>query len=267
MSSLKLVIIVLVFFITIPAHAAAPETSARAYLVMDEASGAVRASKNPDVPHPVASLTKLMSAVIFLEQNPRFERRIKMLREDEVGGGRLRFPVGSILTVRDLLYASLVGSANNSANALARVSGLPRKLFIHEMNVRAAVLGLARTEFFDVSGMNPRNTTTARDMALLARYAFSNPTIAGIAGTKTYDIRPVGSRQQRTLTNTNALLGMAVGSVTITAGKTGYLEEAEYNLVVRAEDPAGRRVIIVVLGAPTKAASFANARSLAESAF
>lgn len=239
--------------------------TARAYIVLDEQTGAVLAAHNADLPHPAASLTKIMSAVIFLERHKPWAQRVKMLKADEVGGGRLRLKIGSVLTVRDLFYAALVGSANNSTNTLVRVSGLSRKLFIHEMNVRAAVLGMRYTTFRDASGMDPGNTITARDMALLARYAFRNPDIGKAVGTAQYEFKPVAQKQKKTITNTNLILGQPAGGVMITGGKTGYLDEADYNLVVRARDAIGREYIIVVLGAESRLAAADDARALATS--
>lgn len=248
----------------IPVHAQPPDSvSARAYVVLDDQTGAVVSSRNADTPHPAASLTKLMSAVIFMEHRPAWNLRVKMLKADEVGGGRLRLPIGTVVTVRDLFYAALVGSANNSANALMRSSHLSNRLFIHEMNVRAAVLGLRHTAFRDASGMNPGNVTTARDMALLARYAFKNPDIGAAVGTEQYQFKPVTQKQKKTIANTNLILGQSAGGVTITGGKTGYLEEADYNLVVRATNPAGRGYLIVVLGSTSRRAAADDARTLA----
>lgn len=258
--------LILALALTVPfaADAQTSSISARAYVVMDEQNGAVVSSKNPDLPHPAASLTKLMTAVIFLEHQPRWERRVKMLKQDEVGGGRLRLKIGSIVTVRDLFYSALVGSANNSANALERVSGLSRKLFRHEMNVRAAVLGMKQSTFVDASGISPANVTAARDIALLARYAFKNSEISRAVGAPQYEFKPITQKQKKTVANTNLILGQSVGSVTITGGKTGYLNEADYNLVVRTRDGNGHGYIIVVLGAASRRAAADDARSLAE---
>lgn len=231
-------------------------TNAAAAVVMDAETGEVLYARNADAVRPAASLTKLMTAIIFIEHKPRWGMKVKMLKSDEVGGGRLRFPIGTTITARDAFYAALVGSANNSATALARVSGLSREKFIEEMNIRAATLGLNGTHFVDPSGINEENLTTALDITRLARYAFANPDIRTATVTGKYPIL------KRIITNTNRLLTNDA-TIQLTGGKTGYLNEALYNLVIRARQSNGREVIVTVLGAPTRTASFEEAKKLA----
>lgn len=248
------------FLIPTAGRAVAPTTTAAAAVVMDAATGEVLYSHNAESVRSAASITKLMTAMIFIEQKPRWGMRVRMQKSDEVGGGRLRFPVGTVITARDAFYAALVGSANNSATMLRRISGLSWDRFLHEMNVRAATIGMTSTHFVDTSGISPDNTTTALDIARLARYAFDNPTIRRAAVTSRY---PIG---KRTITNTNRLL-TTDPDIYITGGKTGYLDEAGYNLVIQAKNSDGRQVIVALLGAPTRTVSFDETKSLAHWAF
>lgn len=237
-------------------------------IVIDVASGAVLYEYQADKAWPAASLTKLMGALVFLDQKPKLGATVKMTKADEVGGGRLRVASGATMTVRDLVYSSITASANNAATALARISGLGVKGFVNAMNTKATVLGLEKTTFVDPSGIDPRNVTTAREMAKIAMTAFNIETIRRPASTVTYRfvVRNIGER--KTLTNTNDLLfHKDYDDLYVTGGKTGFLYESRYNLTVRMK-PMGakgteRLLMIVVFGSPTRDGSFKSTKSLA----
>ncbi len=244
-----------------------------AAIVLDAATGETLFEHRVDDPRVVASLTKLMTSIVALEQAPKMTRTVKIAAEDEVGGGRLHVPAGTSLTTKDLFYSALVGSANNAAEALLRTSGLSRPMFLDQMNVRAATLGMNKTRFTDPSGMDVNNVSTARDLAKLARYAYANPTLSRMTATFNYKFtaylpgRQAGTPKAlaKSIKNTNRLL-VVDPDIYITGGKTGYLDEAQYNLAIRAKD-AGRQVIVVTLGADTRAASFDETKALAHWAF
>lgn len=224
----------------------------------------------PHKPHTAASLTKLAGAMAFLKRPVSWERLVTLSKADEVGGGRLRVNVGTKIPMRDLFYASITASANNAAMAMARVSGLSTKAFLLRMNQVARASGATRTVFYDASGMNPKNMTTARDMALLAEAAFNIPEIRRAATVETYQVRIASAGQVRTIKNTNPLLAANTG-IWVMGGKTGYLEESMYNFVGRfrpelsdGSPELGKDLIIVVLGAPTKEAQFDTAKRLAQ---
>lgn len=227
-------------------------------------------SFKPDKLHTAASLTKLAGAMAFLKKPGAWERLVTLTKADEVGGGRLRVDVGTRIPLRDLFYASITASANNAAMALARVSGLTPKGFLARMNQVAKAAGATQSVFYDASGMNPNNMTTARDMALLAEAAFNLPEIRRAATVESYPVRIASTRQVRTIKNTNPLLATNTG-VWVMGGKTGYLEESMYNFVGRfrpeqadGTPELGKDVLIVVFGAPTKDAQFQTAKRLAQ---
>ncbi|MDP3793446.1 MAG: serine hydrolase, partial [Candidatus Uhrbacteria bacterium] len=227
-------------------------------------------SFKPDYSHVAASLTKLPNALTFVKLSPRWDRKVAFQKSDEVGGGRLRVKIGTRISIRDLFYSSITSSANNAANALARVSGLGYGGFIKRMNVEAKRLGAVRSKFVDASGMSPRNITTARDMALIAEAAFRELMIRTAASTGEYQVALATPREVRTIKNTNQLLTQD-NDLWIVGGKTGYLEESMYNLVIQVRPmnadgrpEFGKDLIVVVLGAPTKSGSFDAAKRLAE---
>jgi D-alanyl-D-alanine endopeptidase (penicillin-binding protein 7) len=117
-------------------------------------------SFKPDLPHPAASLTKLPGALAFLSRNIPMSRSVRLVAADEVGGGRLRVSVGAKMTVQDLFFSSISASANNTAMALGRLSGLPKAVFLQKMNREAQLAGATHSIFVDFSGMDSRNMTT-----------------------------------------------------------------------------------------------------------
>ncbi len=274
------VIIVAVWAVSaFPALAASPTPSLKAgwqdlsessltahgAIVVDIASGKTLYQKNQDGIWPAASLTKVMTSVIWLEQKPTMSRRVTITDADEVGGGRLRVATGTVVTQKDLFYCALVGSANNTAMAMMRASGLSSATFVDQMNVRAVTLGMSGTRYHEPSGMDPRNTVTARDMARLITYAFANPTIRKAVQTGYYRFSTIAPRIDKTVKSTNALLLDSTNDLWITGGKTGYLDEAQNNLAVTVKTMRkDKELAVVVLGAATKRGSFDEAERLAK---
>ncbi len=247
-------------------HTADDFTSA---IVLDPVTGKELYRWQQDKLWPAASLTKLMTALVFLDTQPTWNKKVKMVRQDEVGGGRLRVRVGTTISVKDLFYASIVGSANNTTMTLARQTGLSQKKFVDRMNARAKKLGLTQTHFYEPTGMNPKNVTTASEMSQLALAAFMKKEIGAAASTEEYQIKPRGSRVTHTIRNTNHLMSEAP-ELDILGGKTGYLENSMYNFATLVKPVApndGPGLLIVVLGSKTKDKSFTSARALANWAY
>ncbi len=270
-------IIILTILIIQPARAAViPEKSynfkeypvhdltANAAIVVDRASGKVLFSHNHDLPWTAASLTKIMSSVIFIEQNPNWYSQASIVTADEVGGGRLRVNSGTLMTIKDIFFSAVTGSANNCAMAMMRLSGRNQQDFVYLMNFRAWILGMKNSKFYEPSGMDPRNISTVDDIALLADYAFGNGWIRRAATTFWYEFNTISPAIAKKVKNTNDLL-IYDPDLYITGGKTGYLEESQYNLVIATKHMKITRpeLIVVVLGADTRQGSFDEAKSLA----
>ena len=173
-----------------------------------------------------------------------------------------------LFTLDDLLYATLAASANNAANALARGSGMDRESFISEMNRRAEEMNLQHTNFVEPSGIDPANVSTAREIARLSEYIFARPEVRRYTSIVRYTIYAQSSRKNKEIINTNWLLRLKkYNDVYVTAGKTGYLVEAAWNVVTTMRPNAGdetRELLIVVLGSGSRAASFDDAERLAQ---
>lgn len=238
--------------------------TANSAIVVDRASKKVLFSHNHDLPWVAASLTKIMSAVVFIEHNPSWYSTANILSADEVGGGRLRVASGALMTVKDVFFSAITGSANNCAMAMMRLSGLGQDHFVAMMNFRAWILGMKNSRFYEPSGMDVRNVTTVDDMAILADYAFNNGWIRRAATTFWYKFNLISPEMDKSVKNTNDLL-IYDPDLYITGGKTGYLDESLYNLVITTKHMRETRpeLIVIVLGSDTRQQSFDEAKSLA----
>lgn len=236
---------------------------AKAWLVMDAETGEILDETNADEVRSIASITKLMTVMIARESGADENAVVALQRSDEVGGGRLRVPAGTKLTVRNLAASAIVGSANNAANALARSTGLPKEEFVARMNAKAAALGLASTTFADPTGIKPENRSTAREVAVMAKAAFADPWIAEFAARPEYEVAT--ARGPHPIKNTNKLVGD--DSIEVVAGKTGFIYEAGYTLVTRVKKEGKRELIVVVLGDDSQRLTFRDTKVLAERAW
>jgi D-alanyl-D-alanine carboxypeptidase (penicillin-binding protein 5/6) len=239
---------------------APPDLSAPSAILVDLDTGQVLFAKNPDAERPVASLTKVMTALLVLERSRRSD--VATVQPDAViptdaraGVAALGLRPGERIAVGQLLYALLLQSANDAAVALAdQVSGSQAR-FVQLMDVRAARLGMRRTHFLSANGLDDHGYSTARDLARLARAAMATPGFPAIVHTEFHSI-PSTAGPDRKVQNRNVLLWLYPGATGI---KTGYTARAGYCEIATAERD-GRREVAVVLGAPSDA--FSDAATL-----
>ncbi len=246
---------------------AIPALTAGAYILLDRETGEVIAEHASAAPWPIASLTKLMNASLVLDSGIPLTTRKSILAEDEVGGARLYVANGATFTLDDLLYAALVGSANNAASAMAHAADPDTKSFVGKMNARALEMGLPHTHYADPTGMDPTNISTAREIARLARTLFDRPDIKHYTSTAAKTVTVLTTGEAHTVKNTDWMLWKPeYDDVYVTSGKTGYLDESGWNLVVSLRDApndAARELLLVVFGADSRADSFKDADALA----
>lgn len=200
---------------------------------------------------PLASLTKLMTALVFLDTRGAWNKKIAITAKDDAQPAKINFAVGDVVTVKDLFLSMLIGSKNNSAKALARSTGLDEKEFVKKMNQKAQNFGMTQTVFQDVTGLSPKNRSTARDYYRLARVALQNGDIKRAVQTPSYRVRVLNRKKSFWVTTTDEMLD---GKKNV-YGKTGYIQESGYNLVLLAEQK-NRPIIILVLGAPSSEQRF-----------
>ena len=243
------------------------QVGATAYVVMDRSTGKILTVKNENKQWPIASLTKLVTADVVLDYEVSMSSTGDIRNADNVGGARLWVNDGDEFTVQDLFYAALVGSANNAANALSRTAGLSRTQFLKEMNTRATDLNLIKTRFVDPTGIELGNVSTAREMTRLARDILNRDEMRKFTTTATHYIHDITRGTDKKMTNTNWMIWKSYyDAVYVTGGKTGFLNESGWNVVV-ALRPDGndtdRELLITVFGADSRYESFDDAERLA----
>ena len=219
-------------------------------------------NKNADVVQPIASITKLMTALVFLENNPGWDKTYTITKEDAVEGGRLNLFTGEELKIKDIFYTSLVASDNGATLALAHASGLSEAEFIRKMNEKAFALGLKKTSFVDTVGLSDNNVSTAREVALMAKEALDQKEIRKATESKEYNFSTLNGREKKIESTDYLLFDSEKNNFQVLGGKTGYTDKAGYCFVGRFKDANGREIISVVLNSNGKNERFKESKSL-----
>jgi D-alanyl-D-alanine endopeptidase (penicillin-binding protein 7) len=228
-------------------------------LVIDQDTEEVLFSKNPDAVLPIASITKLMTALVVVQGAQSFDEELTITGEDvdRLKGSSSRLAVGTRLTRGEMLHLALMSSENRAANALGRhyPGGLPA--FVSAMNAKASLLGMHATQFAEPTGLSSANRSSAQDLAVLVRAASEEPLIRELSTAQEAAV-DVG-RQHLQFRNTNALVRNPEWAIDVQ--KTGYIREAGRCVVMQAE-LAGRKLIMVLLDAAGSYARNADAERL-----
>ena len=215
-------------------------------LIVNQQTGETLYAKSTNVKTPIASLTKLMTAMVLLDQHLPLDEVVTVGEGDvdilKGTGSRLR--VGSQLTRRDMLQLALMSSENRAASALARTTPGGMSGFVSAMNAKAAELGMTQTRFEDPTGLTSENVSTAEDLVKMVKAAYQYPEIRAITTTPEYEVTVNGYRRPMEYRNTNILVRN--GEWNIGLSKTGYINEAGRCLVMQAEI-ADQPLIIVLL--------------------
>ena len=234
-----------------------PSTSGRAVLVIDASTGEALHAMNAGTPRPIASTTKLMTALLTLE---RAELDDVFPAADYAAApveSKIDLMPGERMTVRDLLTALILESANDAAVTLAEGVAGSREAFVREMNRRAVTLGLRDTSYANPIGFDdPDNHSSARDLASLARELLAIPEFARIADIPMATLES-GART-RVIDNRN---GLVQRYPFVNGVKTGHTLDAGY-VLVGSGATGGARVITVTMGAPSEAARDADTLAL-----
>ena len=218
------------------------DISSRAYIIYDPQARTVVSGKNEKLRFSPASSTKIMTAIIALEEY-NLEDVITATGLDKVEGSTMKLREGETISVENVLYGLLLPSGNDAAYIIASVYEGGESGFVARMNEKAKELNLVNTRFIDPSGYSDDNYTTAYDLARLASYALKNPKFGAIVSTKNKTVTDVTGEIIHELSNLNELLGVdGVSGV-----KTGFSEEA-LGVLVSSVDHEGRTYIVVVLG-------------------
>ena len=227
-------------------------------IVLDAGDGQPVYAKAADEVTPIASLTKLMTAMVVLDANLPGDEALEIDLDDfdYLKGTRSRLRMGATLTRDEMLRLALMASENRAASALARHYPGGSPAFVAAMNAKAAALGMTRTRYEDPTGLSPRNVSTASDLARLVRAAADYPRIRDYSTTPAHyvEVQPTG--QTLGFNNSNALVRN--GEWDIQLQKTGYIREAG-RCVVMLATIASRPVVIVLLDSIGKLARLTDA--------
>lgn len=261
MNNLRVLILSgVIFFIGASSALASAVPVPSGALLVDANTGALLFGRNDEQKFSIASITKLMTALVFLDHNPGMAKRFTYRKADDAAPAKLVIRFGETVRVKDLWYAALVGSRNNAARALAHATGLSEKRFVAEMNAKAQRLGMTKTIFVETTGLSPKNRSVGRDIAMLARAAFARKEIRKALRTKQYVVRTLNTKRRLTIKNTNAFIRS--GDPLVAEGKTGYIDESGYNFVGRGRSGD---VIALVFGAASRQKVFDYAKDLVSS--
>jgi D-alanyl-D-alanine endopeptidase (penicillin-binding protein 7) len=236
-----------------------PDVRAAAAIIYNPETNQVLWEENSQAPRSIASITKVMTATVFLENNPDLAQPVTIARSDVLHASTTHLKANDRVTADDLLHLLLIASDNAAARALARVSQYGSDGFVARMNEKAAELGLTSTSYADPSGLLSDNVSSAYGMARLITHASGDERIAAIMRTPEYTIST--GRRIVTFRSTNHLLGRE--DVDVRAGKTGFITKAGYCLATLLRLPdSGQQVAVVVLGARSNAGRFMETRNL-----
>ena len=225
-----------------------PQISSRAAVVLEKSTGTILFGKNENQIRKMASTTKIMTAIVVLENVANLNEIVTVSKKAaNIGGSRLGLSTNSKITVNDLLYGLLLCSGNDAAIALSEFVGENVESFASLMNQKALDLGLVNTHFITPHGLdNDNHYTTAYELAILTKYALENETFCRIVGTKSYSV--LINNSYKNINNTNELLGYLDGVYGV---KTGFTNGANRCLVSSCKRD-DLDIICVVLGADTK---------------
>lgn len=229
-------------------------------LVLD-AQGNVIYGKDIDTIRPIASITKLMTAMVILDAALDLDKTITITHADrdtlKLTGSRLAF--GATLPRRELLLLALMSSENRAASALGRTFPGGVSSFVTAMNQKAESLGMSSTRFADPAGLNASNQSTASDLAKMLAAAEGYPLITRATTTKKADVRPYSNRGPLTYANTNRLLKNDQWAIELS--KTGFIREAGRCLVMQA-NIGGKNISIVLLNSFGKLTPYGDSNRL-----
>lgn len=261
--------IALVFVSSLPSQAASPQftelkgnpslQSASALVTDDQ--GNVIYGKDLDTVRPIASITKLMTAMVVIDGGQALDEKITITREDrdtiKLTGSRLTY--GAKLSRKELLLLAVMSSENRAAAALGRNWPGGSEAFVKQMNLKAMELGMGNSRFADPAGLSPGNSSTARDLGKMVVAAQGYDLIRQASTTTSKEVRPFSDRGPLTYVNTNRLLKNENWEITLS--KTGYLNESGRCLVMHARI-SGEPVYIVLLNSYGKLTPFGDSNRL-----
>jgi len=230
-------------------------------IVMDDREGVMLYGRNVDRPRPIASLTKLMTALVIIESGLSLEEPIKITREDRdrLRGTRSRLGFNAVFTRYDLLRAALGASDNRAAAALGRTYPGGQEAMVQAMNAKAQTLGMTQTRYADASGLDSGNVSTARDLTRLVAETRKHALLHILTTTASFRITDQASGREVAYHNTNRLLRKETWDIALS--KTGYTAAAG-NCLLMQTTIANRPLTIVLLDSWGKYSRYGDAKRI-----
>ena len=233
------------------------DTTSAAVIVTHVESNQIVVSKGDGVVRSIASLTKLMTAIVVLESNTPLDTIMTVLRTDTARASTTYLRIGDRVSVDTLLHLMVVGSDNAAARVLSRAIGITTREFVRRMNIRAASMGLTQTRYTEPSGLSAANHSTAADINTLMLHIIDMEGAGALFNIPLYQTK-IG-RRTVVVGNTNRLFRQ---DIDILASKTGYTGVAKYCVTMMVEVPNGEHYIITILGARTSQERWTVAESV-----
>jgi D-alanyl-D-alanine endopeptidase (penicillin-binding protein 7) len=235
-----------------------PDVRAAAAIIFNPVTGQIIYEENSQDKRSIASITKVMTALVYMEDTPDLNAPVSIERSDVFAASTTYLKAKDEITAGELLHLLLIASDNAAARALARTSHGGTASFIERMNEKAIELGLQNTSFADPSGLNPNNVSSAFDLSHLITFAASDERIASIMRMPTYTVTT--NRRMIPIHSTNRLV--MNGDVDVMGGKTGFISKSGYCLATLLRLPQGNPIAVVVLGARSNNGRFWETRHL-----
>ena len=228
-----------------------PQIEASSAIIIDTETNKVLFEKNPDEHLAMASITKIMTALVVLKYTPDLQKIVRVSEKaSEISGSQIYLLARETITVENLLKGMLIESANDAAYALAESTLGTTTRFVDAMNRYASELNLANTHFTNTYGGDDENHySTARDLAKLAGHALQNETFKSIVSIKQTTITDTTGKFEHQLKNTNKLVSKYLNVIGV---KTGTTLEAGASLVAAVEGESGQTVVAVLLNSPQR---------------
>ncbi|MBT4722130.1 D-alanyl-D-alanine carboxypeptidase [Candidatus Falkowbacteria bacterium] len=243
------------------------KVTAERYVVIDVASGELLASQKATSPQAIASITKLMTALVILDLEPDWQMEVEMSKVDETVGAFPHIYRGEKVKFIDLWKSALVSSDNNSIVAMIRALGISKNDFVELMNDKAVELKMHNTRFADPTGLDENNLSTALDVARLLHSALDKNEIRESVLQGKYQFKILSSGKNRVIYNTDILIDSFLNRKSygyeLMGGKTGFLYESGYCLTTQIKKD-NHEIIIVVLNSDTIENRFQDVKVLAD---
>jgi D-alanyl-D-alanine endopeptidase (penicillin-binding protein 7) len=240
-----------------------PDLASAKALVMDQATGEIIYAKNINTPTPIASVTKLMTAMVMLDAHLPMDEQLTITEADvdTLRGSSSKLPVGSQVSRAELLHMAIMSSENRAASALGRYYPGGISAFVDAMNEKAHALGMTSSHFVDSTGLHSENLSTATDLYKMVRAAYNYPQIREVSTSPSQEFRLNTHRGPVNFANTNALVRNGNEKWDIGLSKTGYISEAGRCLVMQAHI-SGKNVVLVFLDSMGKFSRIGDAERI-----